>query len=41
MIDIGGIHWQVPVVANGMVYIGDENGVLHAYGLPPTIVNNL
>ena len=30
---IGGIHWQSPVVANGMLYIADSAGRLSAYGL--------
>ena len=28
---IGGIHWESPVVANGMLYITDANGNLTAY----------
>ncbi|HEY3415330.1 MAG TPA: PQQ-binding-like beta-propeller repeat protein, partial [Armatimonadota bacterium] len=28
---IGGIHWESPVVANGMLYISDESGNLTAY----------
>jgi outer membrane protein assembly factor BamB len=31
---IGGIHWESPVVANGMLYITDESGKLNAYALP-------
>jgi PQQ-like domain len=31
---IGGIHWESPVVANGMLYITDESGKLNAYSLP-------
>jgi hypothetical protein len=31
---IGAIHWEHPVVANGMLYITDESGQLTAYGLP-------
>ncbi|HEX5501057.1 MAG TPA: PQQ-binding-like beta-propeller repeat protein [Thermomicrobiales bacterium] len=31
---IGGIHWESPVVANGMLYITDEDGTLTAYDLP-------
>ncbi|GAC1322850.1 MAG: hypothetical protein NVSMB22_10030 [Chloroflexota bacterium] len=35
---IGGIHWESPVVANGVLYITDESATLHAYSLlPPTI----
>jgi hypothetical protein len=29
---IGAIHWESPVVANGSVYIADESGFLSAYG---------
>jgi outer membrane protein assembly factor BamB len=32
---IGGIHWESPVVANGMVYLTDESGVLSGFALPP------
>jgi outer membrane protein assembly factor BamB len=35
---IGGIHWESPIVVNGVVYITDEIGSLHAYslkGAPP------
>ncbi len=28
---IGPIHWQIPVVADGMVYCADENGTLTAF----------
>ncbi|HEY1434430.1 MAG TPA: PQQ-binding-like beta-propeller repeat protein [Thermoanaerobaculia bacterium] len=34
---IGAIHWESPIVANGALYITDENGMLTAYtpnGLP-------
>jgi len=31
---VGPIHWQSPVVANGVVYIEDLNSHLHAFGLP-------
>jgi hypothetical protein len=35
---IGSIHWESPVVANGSLYIADENGFLSEYGLPaPTV----
>lgn len=37
-VGIGPIHWESPVVANGVLYITDETGSLHAYslkGLPP------
>ena len=30
---VGGIHWQSPVVANGIVYIADSSGNLTAYSL--------
>jgi outer membrane protein assembly factor BamB len=30
---IGSIHWESPVVANGMVYITNGDGMLTAYGL--------
>ncbi len=33
---IGGIHWQSPVVANGMLYILDSNQQLSAYGVEST-----
>jgi hypothetical protein len=35
---IGGIHWESPVVVNGVLYITDEAAMLHAYALkgPPT-----
>ena len=29
---IGGIHWESPIVANGVLYITDENSQLTAYG---------
>jgi hypothetical protein len=32
---IGSIHWESPIVVNGMVYITDESGDLTAFGLPP------
>ena len=31
---IGGIHWQSPIVANGVLYLADQNGKLTAYSLP-------
>ena len=31
---IGDIHWQSPIVANGMLYIADWSGNLTAYELP-------
>jgi hypothetical protein len=37
---IGGIHWQSPIVANGVVYIADTSGKLSAFsinGLPPAM----
>jgi outer membrane protein assembly factor BamB len=33
---IGGVHWQSPVVANGIVYMTDESGGLTAFALPAT-----
>ena len=30
---IGGIRWESPIVANGVLYCADENGHLTAYGL--------
>jgi outer membrane protein assembly factor BamB len=32
---IGRIHWESPIVANGRLYITDEDGRLTAYALPP------
>jgi hypothetical protein len=31
---VGGIHWQSPIVANGVLYIEDQNGRLTAFSLP-------
>jgi outer membrane protein assembly factor BamB len=31
---IGSIHWESPVVVNGMLYISDQSGNLTAYALP-------
>jgi hypothetical protein len=31
---IGSIHWESPVVVNGVLYISDQNGNLTAYALP-------
>jgi hypothetical protein len=31
--DIGVMHWQVPIVVNGIIYIGDNSGALHAYSV--------
>ena len=28
---IGAIHWEGPIVANGILYITDESGMLTAY----------
>ena len=33
---IGGVHWQSPVVANGILYMTDESGRLTAFALPAT-----
>lgn len=38
---IGGIHWQSPIVADGAVYVTDNNARLYAYSIPtstPTTV---
>jgi len=29
--NVGGIHWESPIVVNGMVYLPDENAHLTAY----------
>ena len=29
---IGAIHWESPIVVNGVLYITDESGQLTAYG---------
>jgi hypothetical protein len=31
---IGSIHWESPIVANGMLYITDESGKITAYSIP-------
>ena len=31
--NIGGIHWESPIVCNGVLYITDESGNLSAFGL--------
>jgi len=31
---LGGIHWESPIVVNGVLYITDGSGALSAYGLP-------
>jgi outer membrane protein assembly factor BamB len=31
---VGGIHWQSPVVANSVLYLEDQNGKLSAFALP-------
>lgn len=31
---IGPVHWQSPIVANGMVFCSDQNGMVTAYALP-------
>lgn len=33
---IGGLHWESPIVVNGVVYVPDENGTITAYGLAHT-----
>jgi hypothetical protein len=35
---IGGIHWESPVVANGVLYILDEAGNLTAFSAPPVAI---
>jgi outer membrane protein assembly factor BamB len=35
---IGGIHWESPVVANGVLYILDEAGNLTAFSAAPAAV---
>jgi PQQ enzyme repeat len=32
---MGSIHWESPIVANGVLYITDQNGHLNAYALAP------
>jgi len=32
--NIGGVHWQSPIVAGGRLYIADNDGHISAYGLP-------
>ena len=34
---IGTIHWSVPVVDNGVLYISDENNHLSAYAIDGTV----
>ena|SRR5689334_1063218 len=36
---IGSVHWESPIVANGVVYMTDEAGQLTAFSLPATPVN--
>lgn len=31
---IGGLHWESPLVLNGIVYVPDENGSLTTYAIP-------
>jgi len=31
---IGKIHWESPIVVNGVLYITDQSGKLTAYSLP-------
>jgi len=42
---IGGIHWESPIVVNGMLYITDESGNLTAYALngvlPPVLEHSV
>jgi hypothetical protein len=36
---MGGVHWESPIVVNGVLYITDESSHLTAYGLPPHITS--
>jgi uncharacterized protein (TIGR03437 family) len=38
---IGAIHWQTPVVANGLLYIADQSGNINAYTLDEKAVSNV
>ena len=31
---VGEVHWQSPVVANGILYLTDQDGYLNAFALP-------
>jgi len=31
---VGGIHWQSPIVDNGVLYLADQNGELTAFSMP-------
>jgi hypothetical protein len=31
---VGPMHWESPLVVNGVAYVSDENGNLIAYHLP-------
>ncbi|HEV2977441.1 MAG TPA: PQQ-binding-like beta-propeller repeat protein [Casimicrobiaceae bacterium] len=33
----GGVHWQSPVVANGVLYVEDGGGNLNAFAPPPAV----
>ena len=35
---IGGIHWESPVVANGVLYIMDEAAHLTAFAVPAAAI---
>lgn len=35
--DSGGVHWQAPVVVDGVLYVPDHNKHLAAYAPPPTV----
>ena len=39
--NIGSIHWQSPVVANGVLYIADNSNELTAYGLAQPVLSAL
>jgi len=33
--EIGPIHWESPILVNGILYITDENGDLFAFAAAP------
>ncbi len=33
---IGYVHWQSPIVANGVLYVCDQDGYLNTFALPTT-----
>src|SRR5579859_2411585 len=41
---IGGIHWESPIVVNGLLYVTDEAGFLNGYslnGAPPGLIKQV